>query len=57
MSAEKVLGVMKASGKAVKAGEIAEAAKLSKKEVDRAMKELKDQGLITSPVRCFWEPK
>ncbi len=57
MSAEKVLEVMKASGKAMKAGEIAEAAKLDKKEVDKAMKELKDQGLIFSPVRCFWSPK
>ncbi len=57
MSAEKVLEVMKASGKAMKAGEIAEAAGLDKKEVDKAMKELKDKELITSPVRCYWEPK
>jgi len=57
MSAEKVLEVMKASGKAMKAGEIALTANLDKKTVDKAMKELKDQGLITSPVRCFWEPK
>lgn len=57
MSKEKVLEVMKASGKAMKAGEIAEAAKLDKKEVDKAMKELKEQGLISSPVRCYWEPK
>ncbi len=56
MSKEKVLEVMKASGKAMKAGEIAQSAGLDKKEVDKAMKELKDQGLITSPVRCYWEP-
>lgn len=56
MNTEKVLEVMKASGKAMKAGEIAEAVNLDKKEVDKAMKELKDQGLITSPVRCYWEP-
>lgn len=57
MSKEKVLEVMKASGKAMKAGEIAEAARLDKKEVDKAMKELKDQGLIISPVRCYWKPR
>ena len=57
MSAEKVLEVMKAAGKMMKAGEIATAANLDKKDVDKAMKELKDKGLITSPVRCFWEAK
>ena len=57
MSAEKVLKAMKASGKMMKAGEIAEAANLDKKEVDKAMKELKDKGLITSPVRCYWQAK
>jgi hypothetical protein len=56
MSAEKVMEVMKAAGKALKAGEIAEAAGLDKKEVDKAMKELKAQGKITSPKMCFWEP-
>lgn len=38
MSTEKVLEVLKAAGKALKAGEIAEAAQLEKKEVDKAMK-------------------
>ncbi len=48
---------MKAAGKPLKAGEIATASGLDKKEVDKAMKELKDKGLIVSPVRCCWEPK
>ena len=56
MSVEKVLEVLKAAGKPLKAGEIAEAAKLDKKEVDKAMKELKAQAKITSPKVCFWEP-
>jgi len=56
MSVEKVLEVLKAAGKPLKAGEIAEAAKLDKKEVNKAMKELKAQGKITSPKVCFWEP-
>ena len=57
MSAEKVLETLKAAGKPLKAGEIAEASGLDKKEVDKAMKELKTEGKIVSPVRCFWEPK
>lgn len=56
MSKEKVLEAMKNSGKALKAGEIAEAAGLDKKEVDKAMKALKDEGAIESPKRCYWQP-
>jgi DNA-binding IclR family transcriptional regulator len=57
MSSEKVLEVLKAAGKPLKAGEIAEAAGLDKKEVDKAMKELKNQGKIVSPKMCYWEPR
>jgi DNA-binding IclR family transcriptional regulator len=57
MSSEKVLEVLKAAGKPLKAGEIADAAGLDKKEVDKAMKELKTQGKIVSPKVCYWEPK
>lgn len=57
MSKEKVLEAMKIAGKALKAGEIAEAAGIDKKEVDKAMKELKTDGSIVSPKRCYWEPK
>lgn len=57
MSAGKMLEVMEASGKAMKTGEIAAAASLDKKAVDKAMKELKDRELITSPGRCFWKMK
>lgn len=57
MSTEKVLAAMQAAGKPMKAGEIAEAAGLDKKEVDKAMKVLKSEEKIVSPKRCFWEPK
>jgi len=53
---EKVLSAMKNAGKALKAGEIAELSGLDKKEVDKAMKDLKKEELIVSPKRCFWEP-
>ena len=53
----KVLDAMKAAGKAVKAGELVEMTGLDKKEVDKAMKELKTEGAIESPKVCFWQPK
>jgi len=56
MSAEKVLAAMKTAGKPLKAGEIAEASGLDKKEVDKAMKVLKTEGKIESPKFCYWQP-
>ena len=57
MSKEKVLTAMKSAGKPLKAGEIAELTGLDRKEIDRAMKLLKDDGAIISPKVCFWQPK
>ena len=57
MSVEKVLQALQTAGKPLKAGEIAEASGLDKKEVDKAMKVLKADEKIVSPKRCFWEPK
>jgi DNA-binding IclR family transcriptional regulator len=57
MSAEKVLETMQKAGKPLKAGEIAEASGLDKKEVDKAMKVLKNEGKIESPKVCYWQPK
>ena len=57
MSVEKVLETLNAASKPLKAGEIAEASGLDKKEVDKAMKVLKKDERIVSPKRCFWEPK
>lgn len=53
----KVLDVMKSAGKALKAGEIVEASGLERKIVDKAIKELKAEGVIESPKVCFWQPK
>ncbi len=52
---ETVLRVMKDAGKPLRSGEIAELAGLDKKEVDKAMKELKAEALIFSPKRCCWQ--
>ncbi len=53
---EKVLATMKAAGEALNAGKIAELSGLDRKEVDKAMKQLKEEGAIVSPVRCKWVP-
>ena len=53
---DKVLEVMQQAGEPLNAGKIAELSGLDRKEVDKAMKRLKDEGAIVSPVRCKWEP-
>lgn len=57
MSEGKVLETLATAGKPMKAGEIAEASGLDKKEVDKAMKVLKKEERIVSPKFCYWEPK
>ena len=53
---EKVLATMVEAGEPMNAGKIAELSGLDRKEVDKAMKELKEEGAIVSPVRCKWAP-
>jgi len=55
--AETVLATLTQAGKPLKAGEISEISGLDKKEVEKAMKELKAEEKIVSPKRCFWEPQ
>ena len=52
----KVLQVMREAGEPLNAGKIVELSGLDRKEVDKAMKELKAEGAIVSPVRCKWTP-
>ena len=54
---EKVLDAMKKAGKAMSAGQIAEATGIDRKEVDKAMTALKTSGAIESPKVCYWQPK
>jgi biotin operon repressor len=56
-SVEKVLSVMQKAGKAMSAGQIADASGIDRKEVDKVMKKLKTEGKIVSPKNCFWQPK
>ena len=53
---EDVMKAMKEAGKPVSAGEIEKITGLDRKEIDKAFKELKKENMITSPVRCKWEP-
>ncbi len=54
---EKVLQILKDSKEALKTGEIVDKSGLDKKEVDRWIKLLKDEDLIDSPKRCFYQAK
>ena len=53
---EQVVDLLKKS-EAMKGVEIAEALGVDKKEVDKAIKELKTEGSIISPKRCFYSLK
>ncbi|SDK68210.1 MarR family transcriptional regulator [Natronincola ferrireducens] len=53
-SNEKVLDILSKSEEPLRPGEIADAAGLDKKEADKAIKELKKEGKIMSPKRCFY---
>ena len=53
---DKVLTAMKEAGEPLNAGKIAELTGIDRKEVDKAMKHLKEEGAIVSPVRCKWAP-
>ena len=53
---EKVLQVLREAGEPLNAGKIAEISGIDRKEVDKAMKQLKDEDAIVSPVRCKWAP-
>ena len=52
----KVLATMKEAGEPLNAGKIAELSGIVRKEVDKALKALKEEGAIVSPMRCKWEP-
>lgn len=52
-----ILAYMKKNPVALRPGDIAEACKLDKKEVEKAIKLLKDGDQIFSPKRCFYQVK
>ncbi|MGE5416994.1 MAG: transcriptional regulator [Acidobacteriota bacterium] len=52
-----VFDAMKSAGKPIGAGDIVKLTGLDKKDVDKAMNQLKKEDKIVSPVKCKWEPK
>ncbi|WP_020674974.1 hypothetical protein [Geopsychrobacter electrodiphilus] len=54
--AEKVLAIMRAEGQPLNAGKIVELGGLERKDVDKAMTQLKKEEKIVSPKRCYWIP-
>lgn len=54
---EQVLEAMKKAGVPLNAGKLVELTGLDRKEVDKAMKQLKADDAIVSPKNCFWLPK
>ncbi|MEI6089418.1 MAG: MarR family transcriptional regulator [bacterium] len=54
---EHVLEAMKKAGVPLNAGKVVELTGLERKDVDKAMTTLKNEGAIESPKRCFWQPK
>ncbi len=54
---EKITDAFENAGKALRPGEVAELAGLDKKEVEKAIKKMKDEGSLYSPKRCFYDLK
>ena len=50
----KVLAIMEQAGQPLSSGDIIKISGLEKKVVDKAIKELKDEGRLFSPKRCYY---
>jgi len=54
---EKVLTVFKSTDKPLRPGEIAEQTGVESKEVSKIIKELREEGKVYSPKRCYYALK
>jgi len=54
---EKIIATLSKADKPLRPSEIVEISGLDKKEVDKAIKELKVEEKIFSPKRCFYDVK
>ena len=55
-NAKKVLTAMKKAGKPVRPGDLAKDLGMDSKEVSKLIQDLKKEGKVESPKRCFWAP-
>jgi Mn-dependent DtxR family transcriptional regulator len=53
---EKVLEAMKSAGKPVRPGDIAKMLGVESKEISKVISELKKEGKVHSPKRCYYAP-
>ncbi|MFO7576182.1 MAG: hypothetical protein R6W66_00490 [Pelovirga sp.] len=53
---DKVLETMRNENQPLNAGKIADLSGLDRKDVDKAMAQLKKEEKIISPKRCYWIP-
>jgi predicted transcriptional regulator len=54
---DKVLNVLKSTEKPLRPGEIAEQTRIESKEVSKIIKELREEGKVFSPKRCYYAIK
>ncbi len=52
---EKIIKAFKDTGAPMRPGEVAEKAGLDKKMAEKLIKKMKDEGLLCSPKRCFYD--
>ena len=53
---KKILGAMKKAGKSLRPGEVAKMIGEESKQVSKVISELKKQGKVMSPKRCYYAP-
>lgn len=54
---DSIIKVFKDEGKPMRTGEVVEKTGLEKKDVEKAIKKMKDEGVIHSPKRCYVDIK
>jgi hypothetical protein len=54
--AKTVLEAMQKEGKPMRPGDVAKAVQMDKDEVAKIIEQLKKEGKVTSPKRCFYAP-
>lgn len=52
---EKIIKAFENAGKPMRPGEVAEMAGVEKKDAEKAIKKMKDEGILFSPKRCFYD--
>ncbi|MGB9668411.1 MAG: transcriptional regulator [Thermosulfidibacteraceae bacterium] len=53
---EQVLEAMRKSGKPVRPGDLAKELGMDSKEVSKIIQELKKEGKVHQPKKCYWAP-